>query len=75
MKKLVLCAAMLSLGLAGAGLAQDTTAKQDAKQAGRDTKSAAKHTGRATKKTARRGYHGAKHTVNKGAAKTEQKTR
>src|SRR5215469_5754953 len=67
-----LCACVLCLGIGSA--VQDTTtttttshtsAKQDIKNAGHDTKNAAKDVGHATKKTTKK-------VVHKGAAKTEE---
>ncbi len=54
--------------------AQDTTAKEDMKDAGRSTKRAAKKTGSATKKTAKKGTHKAAKKTREGAEKVEDKT-
>jgi hypothetical protein len=61
--------------LAGLSFADDTTAKQDVKQAGSDVKTAAKKTGSATKKTAKAAAKDTKKGVNKTAAKVEDKTK
>ena len=54
--------------------AQDSTAKEDIKEAGRATKHAAKKTGSATKKTAKKAAHATANTVDKGAKKVKEKT-
>jgi hypothetical protein len=54
MKKILIAAAFYALILGGVQARQDTTAKQDAKDAGSDTSQAAKKTGSATKKTAKK---------------------
>ncbi|HEY7387959.1 MAG TPA: hypothetical protein VH640_05590 [Bryobacteraceae bacterium] len=75
----------LALLFASASVWSQTTAQQDAQQAGHDAKAAAKEAGSATakttKKAARKVKHGAKKTANKaaqetqkGANKVEQKT-
>jgi len=61
--------------LAGLSFADDSTAKQDIKQAGGDVKTAAKKTGTATKKTAKVVAKDTKKGVNKTAAKVEDKTK
>jgi hypothetical protein len=64
--------ALMGAGLILAGLtfADDTTAKQDMKQAGSDVKTAGKATGTATKHAAKGVAKGSKKVVNKGAAAT-----
>ncbi|HEY6464641.1 MAG TPA: hypothetical protein VIY69_01540 [Candidatus Acidoferrales bacterium] len=56
--------------------AQDTTTqntpKQDAKNAGHETKNAAKDTGNAVKGTAQKGGHAVKKGTNKAASKTQE---
>lgn len=54
--------------------AQDSTAKEDIKEAGRATKRAAKKTGAATKKTAKKAAHSTANAVDKGAKKVKEKT-
>ena len=49
-------------------------AKQDLKDAGKDTKDAAKKSGRAVEKTAKKATHKSAHVVRKGAQKVEGKT-
>ena len=68
---------LMSAGLLLAGLsfADDSTAKQNIKEAGSDVKSAAKKTGTATKQTAKAAAKGTKKGVNKTAAKVEDKTK
>jgi len=68
---------LMSAGLLLAGLsfADDSTAKQDIKQAGGDVKTAAKKTGAATKHTAKAVAKDTKKGVNKTAAKVEDKTK
>ena len=53
---------------------QDTSAKEDIKEAGRATKRAAKKTGSATKKTAKKAAHATASGVDKGAKKVKEKT-
>jgi hypothetical protein len=79
--KLYMCAGVLSLALSGVGLFAQDGAKEDMKQAGRDTKDAAKSTGRATKKTAKKSGRAVKHGTHvtakkarQGAEKVEDKT-
>jgi hypothetical protein len=57
-----------------AAFAQDYGAKQDAKEAGHETKEAAKSAGRATKKAAKKVTHKAAKKTRQGAAKVEEKT-
>ena len=52
---LLLCSVAPSPALASRPLQQDTTAKQDAKDAGSSTKNAAKKTGSATRKETKEG--------------------
>jgi hypothetical protein len=61
-----LLAGLMSMGVAfGQDSSSQTTAKQDMKDVGKETKQAAKDTGHATKKTTKK-------VVNKGATKTEE---
>jgi hypothetical protein len=53
----------------------DTTPKQDIKDAGHDTKKAAKKTGTATKKTAKKATHKTAEKTDEGAQKVEDKTK
>ena len=67
MRKILLSAmvtAMLALGVSGSALAQDR-AKDNVKQAGRDTEDAARNVGRATKRTAKKAGRKVKHAVRK----------
>ena len=63
-------AALLAVG----AYAQDSTAKEDIKEAGRATKHAAKKTGSATKKTTKKAAHSTANAVDKGAKKVKEKT-
>lgn len=67
---------VMGAGLLMAGLtfADDTTAKQEMKQAGSDVKTVGKKTGSATKHAAKGVAKGTKKGVNKTAAKIEDKT-
>jgi hypothetical protein len=69
MKKLF---GVLSTGLlvAGLGMAGQTSAKTEAKQAGHDAKQAAKSTGKAAKHTGKAAAKGTKKGVNKAAGAT-----
>jgi hypothetical protein len=53
----------------------DTTAKQDAKDAGHDTKNAAKKAGSATKKGTKKAAHKTAQKTDEGAQKVEDKTK
>ena len=53
----------------------DTSAKQDIKDAGHDTKKAAKKTGSATKKTTKKAAHRTAEKTDEGAQKVEDKTK
>jgi hypothetical protein len=53
----------------------DSTPKQDIKDAGHDTKKAAKKTGSATKKTAKKATHKTAEKTDEGAQKVEDKTK
>lgn len=53
---------------------QDTTAKQDMKDAGHDTKMAAKKTGHKVKKGTKKATHKAAKKTRQGAEKVEDKT-
>ena len=67
--------AAVALGLAGpAAYSQETTAKEDIKDAGRSTKRAVKKTGSATKKTAKKATNKTAGAVEKGAGKVKDKT-
>ena len=59
--KRFICAGVVSLTLSAFGLFAQNGAKEDMKQAGRDTKDAAKSTGRATKKTVIKADRAVKH--------------
>jgi hypothetical protein len=79
--KRYISAGILSLLLGAIGLCAQDGAKDDIKQAGRDTKAAAKSTGRATKKTAKEtgravkhGTHATAKKARQGAEKIEDKT-
>ena len=52
----------------------DTSAKQDMKDAGHDTKKAAKKTGSATKKTTKKAANKTAQKTDQGAKKVEDKT-
>ena len=54
---------------------KDTTAKQDIKTAGHDTKNAAKKTGSATKKTTKKAANKTAQKTDEGAQKVEDKTK
>jgi hypothetical protein len=54
---------------------QDTTAKQDIKDAGHDTKKAAKKTGSATKKTAKKATNKTAQKTGEASQKVEDKTK
>jgi hypothetical protein len=54
---------------------QDTTAKQDAKDAGHDTKNAAKKAGSATKKGTKKAANKTAQKTDEGAQKVEDKTK
>ena len=58
----------------GSALQDDTTAKQDMKDAGRSTKRAAKKTGSATKKTTKKAVNKTARKTRQGAEKVEDKT-
>ena len=60
--------------LAAAPRQSDTSAKQDMKDAGHDTKKAAKKTGSATKKTTKKAAHKTAQKTDQGAKKVEDKT-
>ena len=53
----------------------DTTAKQDAKDAGHDTKNAAKKAGNATKKGTKKAVNKTAQKTDEGAQKVEDKTK
>ena len=53
----------------------DTTAKQDAKDAGHDTKNAAKKAGSATKKTTKKAAHKTAQKTDQASQKVEDKTK
>lgn len=77
--KRAFCAATLAAFLLGIGIeprtqAQDTTAKEDIKDAGKSTKRAAKKTASATKKTTKKAVHGSAKKVEEGAEKVKRKT-
>ena len=65
---------LLAAGASLSGYAQETTAKEDIKDAGRSTKRAVKKTGSATKKTAKKATHATAVQVDKGAEKVKAKT-
>ena len=67
-------AALLAAGASMSLHAQDTTAKEDIKDAGRSTKRAVKKTGSATKKTAKKAANATAKEVDKGAKKVKEKT-
>jgi hypothetical protein len=54
---------------------QDSTAKQDIKDAGHDTKKAAKKTGSATKKTSKKAAHKTAQKTDDASQKVEDKTK
>lgn len=53
----------------------DESAKQEIKEAGRDTKKAAVHTGKAVKKGSKKAVNKTAEVTAKGAEKVEQKTK
>ena len=65
---------LLAAGASLSAYAQDTTAKEDIKDAGRSTKRAVKKTGSATKKTTKKVVHATANQVDKGATKVKEKT-
>ena len=67
-------AAVLFAGITMCASGQDTSAKEDIKDAGRATKRAAKKTGSATKKTAKKAAHATADGVDKAAKKVKEKT-
>jgi hypothetical protein len=71
----VLIAFAYTPSVTGLTLQDDTTAKQDIKDAGRSTKRAAKKTGSATKKTTKKAAHKTAQKTKQGAEKVEDKTR
>jgi hypothetical protein len=70
--KRFICAGVVSLTLSAFGLFAQNGAKEDMKQAGRDTKDAAKSTGRATKKTVIKADRAVKHGTHVTAKKARQ---
>jgi hypothetical protein len=64
----------LAIGFGIAPLGAQTTAKQDAKDAGHSAKTAAKKTGSAVKKSTKKVVHKGASTTQKGAKKVEKKT-
>jgi uncharacterized protein HemX len=74
----IFCA--LLIGSAGAALGQqqpsnNKSAKQAAKDAGRDTKRAAKNAGKAVKRATKKGVNKGAAVTRKGAGKVEEKTK
>ena len=65
---------LLAAGASFSAYAQETTAKEDIKDAGRSTKRAVKKTGSATKNTAKKATHETAKAVEKGADKVKDKT-
>ncbi len=78
--KIMLSFALLTIGFLPAQMAtaaarqDDTSAKQDMKDAGHSTKRAAKKTGSATKKTTKKAAHKTAKKTEQGAQKVEDKT-
>jgi hypothetical protein len=73
------CAVVILCGLASWGAVasakrQDSTPKQDMKDAGSATKTAAKKTGSATKKETKKAVHKSAAKTKQGAQKVEDKT-
>ena len=72
---LPLYVALLALPVAAAPAArQDTTPKEDIKDAGKSTKNAAQKTGSATKKETKKVVHKSAQKTKEGADKVEDKT-
>ena len=74
MKRIAQIAAAIALVGSATVYGQDTTAKEDIKEAGRATKRAAKKTGSATKKTAKKAANATASGVDKAAKKVKDKT-
>ena len=64
----------LTMGLSIVPLSAQTTAKQDAKDAGSSAKTAAKKTGSSVKKGTKKVVHKGAKTTKKGATTVERKT-
>jgi hypothetical protein len=72
---LAFCLALIAVPVpAASGARQDTTPKQDIKDAGKSTKKAVKKTGSATKKESKKVVHKSAQKTNEGANKVEEKT-
>ena len=72
---LVLSVALATLSVSGApGARQDSTPKEDIKDAGKSTKNAVKKTGSATKKESKKVVHKSAAKTKEGANKVEDKT-
>jgi ribulose kinase len=72
---LLLLGTVGALTVTAAQSQDDSTAKQDIKDAGHETKKAAKKTGSATKKTAKKATHKTAEKTDEGAQKVEDKTK